>query len=115
LANSGFYDGIHFHRCVPDFICQCGCPHAKEPKSAKAGTGGPKPCTVFQGCDDKTYIRTDKGGIPDEIGKDNQKITNEVGTIAMANTGEPQSGTSQFFINVRHNSFLDWFDKCTPR
>ena len=32
----------------------------------------------------------------------------------MANTGRPNSGGSQFFINVAHNSFLDWFDGSTP-
>ena len=32
----------------------------------------------------------------------------------MANTGAPNSGGSQFFINTVHNSFLDWFDKSTP-
>ena len=32
----------------------------------------------------------------------------------MANTGEPNSGGSQFFLNTVHNSFLDWFDKSTP-
>ena len=32
----------------------------------------------------------------------------------MANTGQPQSGGSQFFINVAHNSFLDWFDRSSP-
>jgi peptidylprolyl isomerase len=32
----------------------------------------------------------------------------------MANTGQPNSGGSQFFINVVHNSFLDFFDKSTP-
>jgi cyclophilin family peptidyl-prolyl cis-trans isomerase len=32
----------------------------------------------------------------------------------MANTGQPQSGGSQFFINTVHNSFLDWWDKSTP-
>lgn len=31
----------------------------------------------------------------------------------MANTGQPESGGSQFFINVRNNSFLDWFDQST--
>jgi cyclophilin family peptidyl-prolyl cis-trans isomerase len=61
------------------------------------------------------YTRTANGGIPDEIGKNEQKISNEAGMLSMANTGQPQSGGSQFFINVRHNSFLDWFDKSTPR
>ncbi len=32
----------------------------------------------------------------------------------MANTGEPNSGGSQFFVNTVHNSFLDWFDRSTP-
>jgi len=32
----------------------------------------------------------------------------------MANTGQPESGGSQFFINVAHNSFLDYFDNSTP-
>ncbi|KAJ1392123.1 hypothetical protein B484DRAFT_459446 [Ochromonadaceae sp. CCMP2298] len=32
----------------------------------------------------------------------------------MANTGQPNSGGSQFFINTKHNSFLDFFDKSTP-
>jgi len=32
----------------------------------------------------------------------------------MANTGQPESGGSQFFINVAHNDFLDWFDRRSP-
>ena len=36
------------------------------------------------------------------------------GTISMANTGAPNSGGSQFFLNVVHNSFLDFFDSSTP-
>jgi cyclophilin family peptidyl-prolyl cis-trans isomerase len=114
LANSGFYDGIHFHRCVPDFICQFGCPNAKNPKSSKCGCGNAPPNTTFQGCDNKPYKRTADGGIPDEVGADNQKITNDRATLALANTGAPQSGGSQFFINLRHNKFLDWFDKSSP-
>lgn len=96
-------------------MTQFGCPHAKDPKSPKCGTGGPKPNSTFKGCDDKTYTRTSTGGIADEWGKENQKMSNEPGTLSMANTGAPQTGGSQFFINVRHNSFLDWFDKSTPR
>ena len=103
----------HFHRVIPDFMIQFGCPHAKDPNSSRAGTGGPNPNSVFQGCDGKTYNRTDDGGIPDEIGQAHQMISNEPGTLSMANTGQPQSGGSQFFINVRHNSFLDWFDRST--
>jgi len=111
LANSGFYDGIHFHRVIPNFMNQFGCPHAKDARSPRAGTGGPPPNSTFQSCDGKTFTRTHDGGIPDEL---TQRITNDVGTLSMANTGQPQSGGSQFFINVAHNSFLDWFDGSTP-
>lgn len=100
LANSGFYDGIHFHRVIPNFMNQFGCPHAKDPNSRRAGTGGPPPKSSFQSCDGKTYTRTADGGIPDEVGQTHQKITNAAGTLSMANTGAPQSGGSQFFINV---------------
>merc|ERR1712146_653426 len=51
------------------------------------------------------------GSIPDEL---TAKISNEPGTISMANTGSPNSGGSQFFINVVHNKYLDWFDTSTP-
>jgi len=91
-----------------------GCPHAKDPNSGRAGTGGPDRNTSFQGCDGKTYKRTLDGGIPDEIGQPHQRISNAVGTLSMANTGQPQSGGSQFFINVNDNNFLDWFDRSTP-
>jgi cyclophilin family peptidyl-prolyl cis-trans isomerase len=111
LANTGFYDGIHFHRVIPDFMDQFGCPYAKDPKSNRAGTGGPKPGSTFMGCNGVMYKRNEEGGIPDEL---TQKISNEPGTLSMANTGQPESGGSQFFINVAHNDFLDWFDRSSP-
>ena len=40
---------------------------------------------------------------------DFDKLSNEPGTLSMANTGAPNSGSCQFFINTVHNSFLDWF------
>ena len=91
-----------FSRCLADA------------KSPRAGTGGPPPNSTFKGCDGNTYKRNAEGGIPDEIGKDHQRITNAPGTLSMANTGRPESGGSQFFINVNHNSFLDWFDRSSP-
>ena len=37
------------------------------------------------------------------------KLSNEPGTLSMANTGQPNSGGSQFFINTVHNAYLDWY------
>lgn len=45
---NGFYDGIHFHRVINDFMLQFGCPHAKDPRSPRAGTGGPPAGTEFE-------------------------------------------------------------------
>ena len=91
LANSNFYDGLHFHRVISGFMIQFGCPHSKDPNSNRCGTGGPP-----SGC------------IQDEHPAD-AKLSNEPGTLSMANTGQPNSGGSQFFINVTHNDYLDWF------
>ena len=96
LSESGFYDGLHFHRVIPGFMVQFGCPHSKDPDSPRAGTGGPP-----------------HGTIADEHLED-AKFSNEPGTLSMANTGQPNSGGSQFFINTAHNSFLDWWDAQTP-
>mmetsp|Transcript_18088 Transcript_18088/g.26766 ORF Transcript_18088/g.26766 Transcript_18088/m.26766 type:complete len:173 (-) Transcript_18088:974-1492(-) len=111
LANSGFYDGIHFHRVIPNFMNQFGCPYAKDANSPRAGTGGPEPNSSYTSCDGTPLKRNAGGCIADEL---TAKLSNEPGTLSMANTGQPESGGSQFFINVAHNSFLDWFDKSTP-
>eukprot|EP00933_Yihiella_yeosuensis_P064852 TRINITY_DN6839_c0_g1_i2.p1 TRINITY_DN6839_c0_g1~~TRINITY_DN6839_c0_g1_i2.p1 ORF type:complete len:187 (+),score=40.41 TRINITY_DN6839_c0_g1_i2:71-631(+) len=106
LAKTGFYNGVHFHRVIPDFMNQFGCPHAKDPNSRRAGTGGPPDGTfknLKTGADER---RSNGGNIQDEnISRD----TNAPGTLSMANTGQPNSGGSQFFLNVAHNDFLDWF------
>jgi len=105
LAQNGFYDGIHFHRVIAGFMCQFGCPHARDPNSSRAGTGGP-PDGVFQNLVTGAQERRQGGCIRDEnISRD----SNQPGTLSMANTGEPNSGGSQFFINVADNSYLDWF------
>jgi cyclophilin family peptidyl-prolyl cis-trans isomerase len=91
LAKSGFYDGLHFHRVIENFMIQFGCPHSRDPKSPRAGTG-----------DSPT------GRIQDEH-PDDAQISNEPGTLSMANTGQPNSGSCQFFINTKHNDFLDFF------
>jgi cyclophilin family peptidyl-prolyl cis-trans isomerase len=91
LAKSGFYDGLHFHRVIDGFMIQFGCPHSRDPSSPRAGTGD-----------------SPLGNIEDEH-PENAKLSNEPGTLSMANTGRPNSGGSQFFINTVHNAYLDWF------
>jgi len=104
LVNTKFYDGLHFHRVIKNFMIQFGCPNAKDPASNKCGTGGPPPGSTFT-VNGKSIKRTG-GNIPDEF---TQKIPNETYTLSMANTGHPNSGGSQFFINVKDNNFLDWW------
>merc|ERR1719343_1240513 len=106
LAQSGFYDNIHFHRVIPGFMNQFGCPHAKDPKSSRAGTGGPPDGQFKNLKTNGMESRTGGGNIKDEnISRD----SNEPGTLSMANTGRPNTGGSQFFLNVAKNDFLDWF------
>jgi len=117
LINTKHYDGLHFHRVIKDFMCQFGCPYSKDPKSGKAGTGGPKPGSTFQVLvgpeKGKTITRTGDGSIPDEY---TAKISNEPYTLSMANTGRANSGGSQFFINTKHNAFLDhWTEPKSSR
>lgn len=91
LAKSNFYDGLHFHRVINNFMIQFGCPFSREPNHPRAGTGGPP-----------------HGNIADEHPAPH-KLSNEPFTLSMANTGRPNSGGSQFFINTKHNAYLDWF------
>jgi len=112
LAQTGFYSGLHFHRVIPQFMNQFGCPYSKDPKSGRSGTGGPPGNTEFAvlapgGQKTAQKIKRDsEGNIPDEFVT---KISNEPGSLSMANTGSPNSGGSQFFLNVVHNDSLDFF------
>ncbi|MFH1275487.1 MAG: peptidylprolyl isomerase [Candidatus Woesearchaeota archaeon] len=87
LVEEGFYDGTRFHRVITDFMIQGGDPKSKdESLMDEWGTGSPG------------YK------IKDEFHPD---LRNHIGTIAMANSG-PNTGGSQFFINVGENTFLDY-------
>ncbi len=90
LVEEGFYDGVLFHRVIEGFMIQGGDPITKTDQVLRYGTGGP----------DYT--------IPDEHVK-GELLSNVRGTISMANSG-PESGGSQFFINLIDNRNLD-FDK----
>ena len=80
LVKSGFYDGVIFHRVIDGFMIQGGDPTG-------TGMGGPK----YNIKDEFTETDLDE---------------NNKGTIAMANAG-PNTGGSQFFINLANNNYLD--------
>jgi peptidylprolyl isomerase len=87
LAQENYYDGIKFHRVIDNFMIQGGDPNTKDDsKMAVWGTGGPG------------YA------IEDEFV---EGLSNVRGTLAMANSG-PNSGGSQFFINLVDNINLDF-------
>lgn len=89
LAEEGFYDGTRFHRVIANFMIQGGDPLSKDTsKSGYWGTGGP-------------------GYAIEDEHVSGEKLSNVRGTISMANSG-PNSGGSQFFINVVDNTYLDW-------
>ncbi|MCZ2111743.1 MAG: peptidylprolyl isomerase [Dehalococcoidia bacterium] len=79
LAQKNFFDGITFHRVVKNFVIQSGDPTGN-------GTGGPG------------YTTKDEPN----------QISNKRGTIAMAKTSGAKEFGSQFFINVKDNSSLDY-------
>ena len=85
LANSGFYDGLIFHRCIPGFMIQGGCPNG-------TGTGGPgyEIDGEFSG-----------NGFADN------DIKHTTGVLSMARTMDPNSAGSQFFIMVGPAEHLD--------
>ncbi|HUW43716.1 MAG TPA: peptidylprolyl isomerase [Bacillota bacterium] len=80
LVEEGFYNGVIFHRVIDGFMIQGGDPTG-------TGTGGPG----YEIPDEFTNTDLDK---------------NDKGTISMANAG-PNTGGSQFFINLADNNFLD--------
>ena len=106
LAQSGFYNGLHFHRVMPKFMNQFGCPLSRNPNNKLAGTGGPPEGSVFKNLRTGESITRQNGCIADEFTSED---SNDVGTLSMANTGEPNTGGSQFFLNVADNEALNWF------
>ena len=84
LVKEGFYDGLAFHRVIPGFMAQGGCPNTREGSSGMPGTGGP-------GYKIKCEINS------------NKHIT---GSLSMAHAGK-NTGGSQFFIVYEPQPHLD--------
>ena len=80
-AESGQYDGTIFHRVIENFMIQGG---GFDKEMNRKMTNAPIKCESQNG------------------------LSNKTGTVAMARTMDPHSATSQFFINVKDNSFLDF-------
>lgn len=85
LVRTGFYDGTRFHRVVPGFMIQGGCPNTKTDNRLQWGRGGPGR-TVDAEFNDRPHLR---------------------GSVAMARTADPNSAGSQFFICVAPAPHLD--------
>ena len=85
LANSGFYDGVKFHRVIPGFVVQGGDPLSRDLPEGdrKIGTGGPG-----------YHIKCETKGNP---------RTHEVGALSMAHAGK-DTGGSQFFMVLDKNA-----------
>ena len=84
LANSGFYDGLIFHRVIPGFMIQGGCPKG-------IGTGGP-------GYSIKGEFA--QNGVPNPL-------KHTYGVHSMARAMHPESAGSQFFIRTSDSPHLD--------
>ena len=85
LAREGFYDGTHFHRVIPGFMIQGGCPNTKVGAGGAPGTGGPG------------Y----------QIDAEFNDVHHERGILSMARAQDPNSAGSQFFVCHGEAGFLD--------
>jgi cyclophilin family peptidyl-prolyl cis-trans isomerase len=85
LAGEGFYDGTTFHRVIPDFMIQGGCPNTRNADPRDDGKGGGE---IF---------------LEDEF----TDLPHQRGAVSMANRGSLNSGGSQFFIVLADATHLD--------
>lgn len=85
LARKGFYDGSTFHRVIPGFMIQGGCPNSKQGAGGTPGTGGPG----------------------HHVNAEFNDTKHERGVLSMARAQDPNSAGSQFFVVVKDSLFLD--------
>jgi peptidyl-prolyl cis-trans isomerase B (cyclophilin B) len=85
LAESGFYDGVLFHRIIPGFMIQGGDPNTIDGDPSTWGTGGPNT----------------------SVDAEFNTIKHNRGIVSMARSADPNSGGSQFFIVHADSNFLD--------
>ena len=81
LAKEGYYDGLNFHRVLPDFVIQGGCPKTREGVGGHPGTGGP--------------------GYKIDCELDGENQHHDRGVLSMAHAGR-NTGGSQFFLSLIH-------------
>lgn len=93
LAKSGFYDGLRFHRVIPDFVIQGGCPYSRNLGDPRVGTGGPGWTIKCETSAERQY--------------------HDRGVLSMAHAGK-DTGGSQFFIchNRQNTQHLDGVHTC---
>ena len=96
LAKSGFYNGLRFHRVIPDFGIQGGCPYSRNLGDPRVGTGGP--------------------GWQIKCETNAEKQYHDRGVLSMAHAGK-DTGGSQFFIchNRMNTQHLDGVHTCFGR
>ncbi|MCU0472575.1 MAG: peptidylprolyl isomerase [Bacteroidales bacterium] len=84
LAKKGFYDGLVFHRVIPNFVIQGGCPFSKDPGDPRVGTGGP--------------------GYKIKCELDGENQYHDKGVLSMAHAGKDTGGSQFFICNSRTNT-----------
>lgn len=96
LADKGFYDNLKFHRYVPGFVIQGGCPNTRDasPEDVAAGRGG-------------AYGTGNPGYSIHEEFTTNPNNEHKDGALAMARSSDPNSAGSQFYFCLGPQPFLD--------
>ena len=93
LAKEGFYDGLRFHRVIPDFVIQGGCPYSRNAADPRVGTGGPG-WTIK--CETSAQLQRHDRGV-----------------LSMAHAGKDTGGSQFFICHNRHNTqHLDGHHTC---